>query len=273
MKKTIIVATDFTESSRNALAYTCGLVGSNQYRLLLVHVYTTPVTYTSDGVALTALKDAIDDAETRLAGEIRWAKRTYPYIDIQQADVLVGGLKEKLNEVIEDEKPEVIVMGASNNYSDLWKWDDELLDALTSLPIPFLLIPQHISFAPVKNIGFACDYRNLCTPRQVSFIQTVISNTKAQLHVVHVTRSKPESQDVREKNEVLLHDMMGETPSYYNIEDPNVIDAVTHFAQEHSLDFLIVIPHKHDIWYSVFHQSHTKQLARLNNLPILALHD
>jgi hypothetical protein len=271
--KNIIVTTDFTESSRNALAYTCGLTSDGEYRLFLIHVYTVPVNYTSDGVALTAIKDAFDNAEDRLAVEMEWVNNAYPAVQIESR-VMIGGLIASLNEQIAEVRPEMIVMGAAQDYEDLWTWDSELLAALTDLSVPVLLIPRQIAFSPIRNIGFASDYINLCTPGQINSIKRLANYTGAQLHVVHITRSKPQNDDVRKGNEEMMQEMLLEVkPLYYAIEDPNVIDAVAHFVKEQKLDLLIVIPHTHDTWYSIFHQSHTKQLARLNNMPILALHD
>jgi len=273
MKKTIIVTTDFSTSSRNALEYACGIIGNAPYKLLLVHIFTMPVNYTSDGIALAAIRDTFDIAEDRLTREVSWVHKQYPAIEISSKAV-TGGLVASLKEEIVAQPTEIVVMGAANDYDNLWEWDSELLSALTNLPIPVLLIPKQIKFTRIQNIGFACDYRNVYIPQQIAFIKWLTSYTHAQLHIVHITRAKLENEDVQRKNEGMLQEALAEVaPKYYTIEDPHVIDAAAQFVKDHKLDFLIVIPHKHDVWYSIFHQSHTKQLARLNGMPILALHD
>ena len=273
MKKTIVVTTDFTASSRNALAYACQLTNGRAYKLLLVHVYTVPVGFTSDGVAIAAVRDAFDTAEERINDEAAWVNETYRETEIE-VRVLIGGLLASLTDLANEQKPELIIMGAADDYANLWEWDSELLKVLTNVPVPVLLIPRQITYKTIRNIGFACDYRNLCVPKQINVIKRLVNYTGAQLHVVHISRTKPSNEDVKNKNETLLQETLLEVqPKYYAIEDPNVIEAVAHFVKEHELDMLMVIPHKHDFWYSIFHQSHTKQLARLNNMPILALHD
>jgi len=271
MKKTIIVTTDFTDSSRNALSYACEMAADSSYKLLLVHVYTMPANYASDGVALAAVKEAFDTAEDKLTDEMEWVLKTYPLVTIE-GKATIGGLVASLTDLIQEVHPEMLFMGAANDYASLWEWDSEILSALTNLPIPVLVIPKQISYTAIKKIGFACDYRNLCTPIQINFIKRLTAHTGAQLLVVHIARSKPENEEVKKKNEALLQEMLKDIqPEYYAIEDPNVIDAAAHFVKDHNLDLLMVIPHKHDIWYSIFHQSHTRQLAKLNNMPILSL--
>jgi nucleotide-binding universal stress UspA family protein len=272
MKKTIFVTTDFTTSARNALAYACQLVNGSGITLLLVHVYSMPANYSSDGVVLAAVREAFETAEQRLTEEIEWVLVNYPGIQVE-GRATIGGLIESLNDLINEPHPELIIMGAPNDYSDLWEWDSELLSALTSLSVPVLLIPVQIVFKPIHNIGFACDYSTLCQPQQIAVIKRLISYTSARLHVVHIARSK-QNEEIRRKNEVMLQKMLSDVqPEYYAIEDRDVIDAVAHFAREYKLDLLMVIPRKHDFWYRIFHQSYTKQLAMLNNLPVMALHE
>lgn len=271
MKPHIIVTTDFSASSRNALDYACALAKKGDYEIQVLHIYTVPLTYTSDGIAFAAVGEAFTQAEMALKEEKRWAIENYHHIDIH-TKAMTGGLIENLEDEIHRRAPELIIMGAASNYGDLWMWDSELLTALTSLPAPVLIVPKHVHYEGMKNIGFACDYRNICVPKQISFIKWLTEYNGAQLHVVHITRSKPENQEVKQKNEALLHDALQETqPKYYAIEDPNIIDALAHFVHEQQIDLLIVVPHKHGVLDSLIHQSHTKQLAKLNNIPVLAL--
>jgi len=271
MRPHIIVTTDFSGSSRNALDYACALATKGDYKILLLHIYTVPITYTSDGIALTSVYEAFDHAETLLKEEQQWASENFHYINIE-IKATTGGLIENLQDEISNGRPELVIMGAVSNYDDLWMWDSELLKALTSLPAPVLIVPMHVRYNEIHNIGFASDYRNVCSLRQISFIKWLTIYSAAQLHVVHITRSKPQDEVVKQENEALLHDALQDaTPKYYAIEDPNIIEALAHFVKEQQIDLLIVVPHKHGLWGSITHQSHTKQLAKLNSIPVLAL--
>ncbi len=273
MTPTIIITNDFSESAHNAINYTCKLVGDSQINIQLLHIYTMPVNYTSDAVALSSLKDDYDINQDNLDHDVERTREKYPHLNITGKTV-VGGLIETLRDQIDEVKPEIIVMGAVGDYENLWMWDSELLNSLTSLAVPVLLVPTHVAFTPITNIGFACDYRTVLASRQVSFLKWLVGHTKAGLHVVHVSTTKLEVTAVEKENEAIVHDLLDDVkPQYYGIENPHVIESIASFVKEHNLDFLVVIPHSHGVWYNIFHQSHTKQLAKLNNMPILALHD
>ena len=271
--KQIIVATDFTAASRNALEWVCQLVPGGA-SILLRHIFTMPVSYTSEGLALASLHDALDIAEQELEGELGWLMQQYPAVKADGRIVTGTGFSATLQEAIAQDKPDLVVMPAAADYAELWTWDQDMLTALTDTNVPILLVPRHTTWQGLHHIGFACDYRYAGTAQQAAFLSWLTATAKAKLHVVHVTRAMPAHPDEINRNTAHLHQLLeGLQPQYHSIEDPNVIEAVTQFVKDEHIDFMIVIPHKHDVWYSLFHQSHTRQLARLNHIPVLALHD
>ncbi len=269
---TILVTIDFTDSSRNTLAYACGLFGNADFTIRLLHAYAMPVTYTTEGVALAAMGDAFINAEDQLGKEREWAVDNFPGVQIQTKAV-VANMMDALRDEIEASAPQLILIGALTDYDDLWTWDNDLLGALQDLDAPVLVIPAHVQYQPLKNIGFACDYKSR-NVAQINFIKWLVGYTGARLHVVRITRGNPHDPKARVENEALMQELLQDlNPDYHNIEDPHVIPAISGFAKDYNLDMLIVIPHRYGIWESIFKQSHTRRLARLNYLPMLALHD
>lgn len=273
MKRTIIVVDDFSTSAHNAMDYTCRLAADIDARVLVLRIYSLPASYASDAVALSTLKDDYDDNQDRLEQDITLWKERFPDVHIDNR-MLTGGLIECLRDQVDEVGPELIVMGAPKSYEDLWTWDNELLNALTALTSPVLVIPMHIKYRKTMNIGFACDYQTLLVPRQINFLKLLTGITHARLHVVHVATHMPDSMSIAAENEALITELLTDiAPVYYKAEGKDVIDTIAHFVREHDLDFLIVIPHRHGTWYNIFHESHTKQLAKLNHIPVLALQD
>jgi nucleotide-binding universal stress UspA family protein len=271
MKPCIIVTTDFTGSSANALDYT-STTALGKYKLLLAHIYTMPAGLAAEGMALTVFDEYIRKADMQIEVEAARIRSAHPAIEIETR-VIVGGLLQSLMELIKEIHPEAIVMGALKNYADLGTWDSEVLGALTGLPVPVLMVPYHFKTATINNIGFACDYRTTNSAAQVSFIKTIIKDTGARLHVVHIS-SAMQDDNIKRSNEEILHQLLaGINPIYYAVEDPDVIDAIAGFVTQLKLDILVVVPHRHGFWHSLFNESHTKQLAKLNDLPVLALPD
>ena len=270
MKQRVLFVTNFSAAAQNALTYACHLLDLRQYEFILVHIYRLPQTYTYEGVALASISDTFRDIEDDLHSELERVKNEFPSITIH-AQYIVGGLVESTRSLIESLQPEILIFGTAGFFSEVWHTDSELLLALRNITIPVMIIPQHVHFKPLKQIGFACDYKNVCVPKQISFIRDLVRHTGARLNVVHVTSTKPDD-NLMKRNESLLQEKLHDIqPAYFSIENPEVVKAIDYFVREHQIDMLIVIPRKQEFWYSLFHKRNIDQLAFLNRLPILRL--
>lgn len=270
MKQRVLFVTNFSTAAQNALTYACHLLNLNLYEFILVHIYRLPQTYTYEGVALASISDTFRDIEDDLRSELDRVHQQFPEITIH-AQYIVGGLVESTRELIASLHPEILIFGTAGYYSEAWHTDSELLLALRNITIPVMIIPQHVSFHPLKQIGFACDYKNVCVPKQISFIRDLVHQAGAQLNVVHVTSTKPDD-DLMKRNETLLQEKLQDVhPIYFSIQDSEVVKAIDQFVRDHQIDMLIVIPRKQEFWYSLFHKSNIDKLAFLNRLPLLRL--
>lgn len=268
--ETIIVTTDFTASSANALDYACAFARANNYCIHLLHIYTIPVTYTSDGLSLASLNDALDNSRERLREEQQRVAEQFPGLTIT-AEMMVGSYLETLQKVVNTSQPAMVIMGAAAAYSDLWLLEEDWLATLTAVSCPVLVIPAGLVYKPVRHIAFACDYKKSCMPQQAAFIQKLVQITGAALHVVHVVADSSAAADAGRQD--VQESLSGLHPQYHAIADKRIIKSISDFTVQHKIDMLVVIPHRHGFWYRLFNKSYTRQLAQLNHLPVMAIHE
>ena len=80
-------------------------------------------------------------------------------------------------------------------------------------------------------------------------------------------------QDEQEATTVLQAHLEDVDTRYYTMADLHIVQAIGAFVEEQHIDLLVVRPRKHGIWYNLFHKSYAKELAKLNLIPVMALHD
>ena len=273
---TIIVCTNFSETSRNALAYTCSMINSKpaaeKADILLLHVFTIPANYSGDGIALVTINNGLDYAEEDLRTELEWIHEEYPEINVI-GKITTGRLLAGVQEQIEEMRASLVILGTGGNYGDLWSWDAEILNALRELTVPVLTIPPNLNFSTLQNIAFACNLKNINQYTPFNTLKTLINFTEAKLHVVYVTEYEIKPGSVEAKSEQLVREKLKEfNPVYHILYESKVVGAIGKFVEEKGIQLLLVMPRRHGVWESLFHKSHTKELARLNRLPIMALH-
>jgi nucleotide-binding universal stress UspA family protein len=270
MEKTIIVITDFSDSAANELDFACALAKDHDIGVLLTYIYAFPLSYRGEGIVPAVFNDIIDSDRKILEDELEQAKSKYPLVSME-IKMMIGNFLASLRELERELNPEMIIMGTIGEYSELLLWNEDWLDALTGISSPVLVIPKHLPYNQIRNIAFACDYKNLCSPQQIGTIKKMVTLSGANLHIVHVS---PVIDEEEKKNGASFREAFSIlNPQYHTVENKQVIKGLDEFVLQNRIDLLLVVPHKHDFWYNLFHPSHAKQLVQLNHLPVMAIHE
>jgi len=268
---TVIVVTNFSASSRNALEYTCAFLHNAQTKLLLLNIFSFPSTINNDGIAIAALAETFSNDERKLEQELTWVQDHYPTIHVE-SEMATGVFLEELQNKIREEKAVLVVMGTAGNYTDLLSWDANIINSFVDLLTPVLIVPAQVRFEPLQKIAFACNYYRTNLQVPVSMLRRLIQFTKAALFVINVVSpQEPITEEGMQNKRVLKESLADLSPVYYEPEFNNVIAAIDNFVAEEAIDMLLVIPSRHGIWYNIFQRSHTKGLVFLNHIPILSL--
>jgi hypothetical protein len=272
---TIIVCTNFSKTSRNALSYACSLVSSKNneaFDILLLHVFTIPPNYSGDGIALVTINNSLTYVEEDLHEELDWVHEEYPDLNVI-GKITTGRLLQGLEEEIQEMKATMVIIGSGGHYGDLWSWDSNILNVLHDLSVPILTIPPDVTFASLQNIAFACNLKNVNRHTPFNTLTKIIKFTQARLHVVYVAGDETKRDPAEAQNELFVREQLQDlSPVFHTLYENEVVGAIGRFIENEHIQLLLVIPRKHGIWDNLFHKSYTKELARLNRLPIMALH-
>lgn len=273
---TIIVCTNFSETSRNALSYTCSLItnkaNKEEINILLLHIYTIPANYSADGIALATINNALFYAEEDLQEELEWVHEEYPHLNVK-AKVTTGTLLYGITTESEEAKATLVVLGTGGNYGELWSWDSDILHILRDLPVPVLTIPPTVSFKSLQKIAFACNLKIINQSTPFNILKNLVRFTEAKLHVVFVISRQLDRGSIEAINQIMVHTQLNDIePIYHTLYEKEIVNAIGRFIEENKIQLLLVMPKKHGVWESLFHKSFTKELSRLNLLPIMALH-
>jgi nucleotide-binding universal stress UspA family protein len=267
----IIVVTNFSASSRNALEYACEFLHNPATSVLLLNIFSFPASVAIDAIVIAAMSETLANDERKLQQEYEWVKNNYPEINIK-AEMVTGVFIDELYSKAVEENTSLIILGADGRYNELLAWDVNIVDAFIDLNIPILVIPSTISYKPIKRIAFAVNYyrKNLQMP--VAMIKRLVNFTKAQLYVINVVAPTEVIDEAAKSYKQVVKDDLAElSPVYFEPEFKNIFTAIDKFTAEENIDMLLVIPTRHGLWHKVFQQDHTTGIVNLNHLPVLSL--
>lgn len=264
----ILVVTNLSASSQNALDYACGYVQGKEARIVLLRVFSFSAGFAGEGVSMTALTEVTASDESMLEAEKERILSVYPGLAIE-TKLVAGQFMDALQEAVAEEDARLVVMGAEGDYNDLMSWDSYVLDAFIDLPVPVMMVPPTLKFTPVKHIAFACNYKREDLYGPVQTLRRIITRTHAQLYFVHVGSGlSAEELEWKQKWQQELSDL---PVTFEELAADNVVSALDEFTKSNHIDLLVIRPHRAGIWAGIFSSSNTRAIAHLNKMPVLAL--
>lgn len=274
--KTILIPTDFSPVAANALQYGVDLAKSIKASILLLHVYTIPISYSDVPVALVSvdeLKKAAEEQLEKVRKEIdqpTWgSEKIY-------TEARLGNIVDEMENVCNNVQPFAVVMGSKGSSGlDRVLFGSTTLTAIQHLKWPVIAVPPEKKFgAGIKKIGFACDFKDVVDTTPALYIKNVVKEFNAELHVLNVDYNDRHFTAETPEQSALLHTLLKDSkPVYHFISNKDVEDGINEFTDNNKIDLLISIPKKHKLLESFFKTSSTKQLVYQSHVPVMCVHE
>ncbi len=273
--KTIIVPTDFSVPSNNAMDYAVGLAKQTGSSVLLFHAYQVPVSMTDVPIVLISVEELQKNAETKMADVKKTLEQTTGGSVKTYAETRLGDTIDELENLCNNIKPFAVVMGTKGETGvERVIFGSTTLSAIKHLSWPVIVVPPGKKYSAIKKVGFACDFREVVKTTPIHFITDFIKEFKAEIHVLNVDYKNSHFRPETPEESALLHTMLEDlNPTYDFIEDENIETGIEKFAEKNNLDLVITIPKKHKLLESLFRKSHTRELVFHSHLPIMCVHE
>jgi nucleotide-binding universal stress UspA family protein len=274
--KTIIVPTDFSPVSINAVNFAMDMAVAVDASMLLLNVYNIPVAYTDVPVVLISVEELKKSSEARLEElKNRIVHVTSGKIKVY-TEARMGNTVDELEELCKRISPFAVVMGAKGK-SGIEKvvFGSTTLTAIRHLTWPVICVPPGKEYGKgIKKIGFACDFRHVVETTPVQFIKQMVKEFDAELHVLNVDYKEKHFRPETPEQSFLVHNMLEDVkPQYHFINNPDVEDGINEFAETNNLDLVIAIPKKHKLLEGIFKPSSTRQLVFQSHIPVMCVHE
>lgn len=276
--KTIIVPTDFSETSYNAARYALGLARQmNTARIVLYHAYEliVPIPDVPSSVPMVNPDELRSASLEGLDKMMRELEPLLPESTVLASRAENHLLPANIDQVAKQEEADLIVMGITGG-SQL----EEILvgsntvDVVKHTTCPVIIVPGSARFRPIRKIVFACDFRKVVETTPVQPLKKLLNVFKPELHVLNIDHeSKHFTSDTPYETLMLDTLLEGYDPQFHFIDHTNVVQGIMDFAARQEADLILIIPKKHGLFDHIFKRSRTTQLAFHTHVPLLAIHE
>lgn len=274
--KTIIVPTDFSPVSTNAMNYAVDMALSIEASVLLLHVYQIPVTMTDVPVVMVSAEELKKDADEKLAK----LKEAILHITSGRLKVYtesrLGNVVDELEDLCLRIHPFAVVMGTKGASGiERVLFGSVTLTVIRHLTSPVICVPPGKEYGQgIKKVGFACDFNEVVATTPAGKIIEIVKTFNANLHVLNVIYKEGQIKPEVTEQSLLLDTMLAEIkPVYHFIRHRDIEDGINEFAETNNLDLIIAIPKKHKLLEGIFKPSSTRQLVFQSHVPVMCVHE
>jgi nucleotide-binding universal stress UspA family protein len=271
--KSILVTTDFSTDSKNAINYAAEMAFNTRSTLILANIYCTPFII-AESPAIIPEYDNIEQEALETLAEIKCSLRSRygNSLNIKCIGRIGTVMENSIMNIASEEGVDFIVIGMQKaGY-----FEEKLIgNAATALirrsKCPVLIINSKVRFKPIRKIVLACDYKEMPDIDAFMDIIKLYNSTVYVLNIVpEMNHKKPGSirimNQIREKLKGIDH-------SFDIWEDENTINGINGFVRSVEANLVILTRHKHTFPGNIFHKSSTREMAFHATIPLLAIHE
>ena len=279
MRKKILLPTDFSENSWNAIVYAITMYKNVRCDFYILNVFFT-TGYALESMMIPEPGEKVYEAE-REKSESGLARILERLVDITDNPNHEFYLLSEFNSVLEAIKNtvakkdiEMIVMGTKGD-SDITNLiygsnTVDIMERVTDCPV--LAIPNSARYRSPKEIVFPTNYRTSFKRKEFQHLIEIIKMSNAVLKVLYVAEDDELSAEQLQNKELLEQSLEGLPYSFHNLHHPDVKSGLNCFVESRGSDLVTFVNHKHGFFEGLFSKPLVKDLGYRSKVPVLTLH-
>ena len=266
--KTILIATDFSDASGNALLYGTKFAKALKASVILFHAYQPPSPFPSADITISKygvmaeMKQQLEDEAKRILHE--------EASDIELV-CEIGNPKSAIISMAKEKKADIIITGMKGAGKNLQKlFGSTAASLISGIELPVLIVPEEAAFNYPDVIAFASDGIGSALNEDLDKFKEIKGAFNAKVYVVHVIKNQAEDQ--------LKFSELSEMEKLYDVSfafpaDADTGHALDAFITDHNVKMVVMMPHKHAWAERLFKRSETKEMIFHTHIPLLILAD
>lgn len=276
--KNILLPTDFSDNSWNAIKYALQLYKNEECTFHLFNAFT-PIIYHVEYVLINpaqyGLGDAISDASNESLSKLH--KKILKHFDnnpnhtfetIARFDTLISGIKE----LIDERHIDLVIMGTkgATGAAEIL-FGSNTVQVFKEIKCPVMAIPSDFDYEAPKELLFPTDLEVDYNKTQLHILNEIAVLHHSRVNVMHVSTGY-DLTEVQQNNKKQLEGMFKSSAFlYHDVRSSDIPDAVSVFQVEHKINLLVMINNKHSFFENLFFKNTINQIGFHLKIPFLVI--
>jgi nucleotide-binding universal stress UspA family protein len=285
--KRILVPVDFSAHSEISCQYALGLAVATGAEIILFHSFFDQFYYSDGGLAtgfesgLMMTDEIILDLYNqkksmldKIAGQMNAQLQKEGISGISISTRLDSGDPQvQIIQATSQIKPDIIIMGSAGLGKKGLMAGSVARRIIEHTDLPVIAVPANRNTAPLQNIAYMTtfDSGDLSV---IPVIDNLFSAFRTNIFCLHLTKEEPDPQAsgnmINLSDKLLPLNQEGRI-TFHILKIDHEREVIGNFMNDHQISLIAFIPHKRNIFESLFYQGITKEDLFHTKIPVLAV--
>lgn len=277
--KNILIPTDFSDNSWNALRYATSFFKKEPCAFYLLHV--SPYEVATSGITTHTLKNPLDDHKLSVKQQFKNLQKKiehlipntkHKFFTLQEYVYLVDSIRK----IVDEKSITYIVMGTRGASGLKEKTiGSNTGDVITKVKCPVLIIPEKATYVKPLEIAFPTDYNLHYKSKVLNTVTDVVSKNNSNLRVVHISKKEKKLSELQKGNKEFLHYYLDEkvAHSFHFLSNANIEDSVQCFVESRDIHMIMMIAKNINFFQRILFRPTVEKISYHTSIPFLVLHE
>ena len=275
--KRIILPTDFSDNSINAIRYALNLFKDVECTFYLMNTYT-PAIYQTEYVLHSPGQiglgdiyqsesiDQLEELEKQLKNEFNNPKHeimTHSAFNILVDEVII---------MTENEEANLVIMGTqgATGAKEIFL-GTHTVHVIKKSKCPVIAIPADFEFEAPKSVLFPTDYEVEYLEEEMHEFLDMLRQHESFVHVIHISTGFGLT-DLQVENKNKLSKLLSDIPhKFYDLPGQEIIEGINNFQKEFDVQMLFMIQNKHTFLEKLFIEPIIKKIGFHVTIPFMVM--
>lgn len=273
----ILIPTDFSENSLNAIKYATELFKHGPAIIYLLHAYSEAV-YEKESRLHEGNFDTIRDQFHRDAEEslINLKNQILEFSPNPKHTIHsiaeFGLLVDSVNDWVEKENIDVVVMGTKGQTADKKiTFGSNTLQVIKYVKCPVLAIPEVFNDVHPTNILFSTDFLLPYKRRELKLLSTFAKFFASKISFLYISKFPGLSLRQRDNKAFLEATFKENKVDFIHLQGKDVTKSINTYLIENPIDMLVMVNTRHSYLENILYQSTIEKIGLKIDIPLLVM--
>jgi len=272
--KNILLPTDFSENSLNAIHYAMAFFKGGNHTFYILNIqkvseYTTAelvAAAPSESIYEAVLNDNKQKLEALVNGlQTENKNEAYKFESLLDFDAFTDAIRQ----TIDTKNIDLIIMGTNGvTGTEEIVFGSNTLSVIRQIDCPVLAIPEGFKFDYLETILFTEFIQKKIDSTKMNSLFDIIEMHKAVLKIL-IINEKETKNEFQENNEALFKTINFET---YSLKGIPITQAINSFVQLNKVEMHALLVEKKNFLERLFFGSETSKISYETKVPLLVMH-